>query len=277
MRGRHFADSRTSPSAGVPLLEKQAIRRGRRPAAALGPEIARMLGAMQARTNCSFRALSTSPAGAVIEHREVQTQPAGRLQGGSRVRNKVRSKRGFTLIELMVVLSVLTIVAVIAFVGIRNNQWEGAYLRFTDDLAGSMTQARNRAIDDQTTVRVQVQEDRLEVFWTDPTTKQEVFVWGNYRSKVDGGLLGDRACITGMAPGITPPSQPNDAEMPLACLGGQQNIIFQPDGTFTLPNDPWPDAGMTMVVADLGSSVPEYSIIEMFPGGLVRKFDNIPG
>ena len=162
-----------------------------------------------------------------------QDQP-GSPQSVAALRKKYRA-RGFTLIELMVVLSVLTIVAVIAFVGIRNNQWEGAYLRFTDDLAGSMTQARNRAIDDQTTVRVQVQEDRLEVFWTDPTTKQEVFVWGNYRSKVDGGLLGDRACITGMSPGITPPSQPNDAEMPLSCLGGQQNIIFQPDGTFTLP------------------------------------------
>src|SRR5688572_373702 len=39
----------------------------------------------------------------------------------------VRARQtGFTLIELMIVLGVITIVAVIAFVGIRNNQWEGA-------------------------------------------------------------------------------------------------------------------------------------------------------
>jgi prepilin-type N-terminal cleavage/methylation domain-containing protein len=183
---------------------------------------------------------------------------------------------GFTLIELMVVLLVLTIVATVAFVGIRNNQWEGAYLRFTDDLTGSMIQARNRAIDDQTTVRVQVGQDRLEVFWTDPATKQEVYVWGNYRDKIDGGLLGSQACITGMSPGITPPSQPNDAELPTSCLAGQQSIIFQPDGSFTLPDDPWPDAGMTLVVVDQSSTVPMYSIIEMFPGGLIRKFDEVP-
>ncbi|MFV8752583.1 pilus assembly FimT family protein [Nannocystaceae bacterium ST9] len=183
---------------------------------------------------------------------------------------------GFTLIELMVVLLVLTIVAVLAFVGIRNNQWEGAYFRFTDDLTGSMMQARNRAIDDQTSVRVQVQADRLEVFWTDPATKQEVFLWGNYRDAVDGGLLGVQACITGMSPGITPPSQPNDSELPTSCLGGPQSIIFEPDGSFTLPNDPWPDAGMTLVVADQSSAAVTYSIIEMFPGGLIRKFDEVP-
>jgi prepilin-type N-terminal cleavage/methylation domain-containing protein len=201
-------------------------------------------------------------------------------QLGSALRKDFRAARdpalGFTLIELMVVLLVLTIVATVAFVGIRNNQWEGAYLRFTDDLAGSMIQARNRAIDDQTTVRVQVTEDRLEVFWTDPATKQELFLWGNYRNEVDGGLLGAEACITGMSPGITPPSQPNDAELPTSCLGGAQSIIFQPDGSFTLPDNPWPDAGMTLVVVDQSSSMPTYSIIEMFPGGLIRKFDEVP-
>ncbi len=177
----------------------------------------------------------------------------------------------------MVVLLVLTIVAVVAFIGIRSNQWEGAYFRFTDDLQGSLVQARNRAIDDQTTVRVQVQDDRLEVFWTDPTTKQEVYLWGNYRDRVDGGLLGDEACITGMSPGITPPSQPNDAALPTDCLGDVQNIVFEPDGRFSLPNEPFPDAGMTLVIADLSTpTAPEYSIIEMFPGGLIRKFDEIP-
>src|SRR5689334_15779103 len=98
-------------------------------------------------------------------------------------------RAGFTLVELMIVLSVITIVAVIAFVGIRNNQWEGAYMRFTDDLVGTMIQARNRAIDDQTIVRVEVSEDRLEVYWIDPEAPPPdptvmgsgVFLWGNYR------------------------------------------------------------------------------------------------
>ena len=79
-----------------------------------------------------------------------------------------------------------------------------------------------------------------------------------------------------MSPGITPPSQPNGAELPTTCLGGSQSIIFGPDGSFTLPNDPWPDAGMTLVVVDQSSDAPTYSIIEMFPGGLIRKFDEVP-
>ena len=52
--------------------------------------------------------------------------------------------------------------------GLRNNQFEGAYLRFTDDLTGTMIQARNRAIDDQTQVRVEVSTTKVEVFWIDP-------------------------------------------------------------------------------------------------------------
>jgi prepilin-type N-terminal cleavage/methylation domain-containing protein len=104
---------------------------------------------------------------------------------------------GFTLVELMIVLGVITIVAVIAFSGIRNNQWEGAYMRFTDDLVGTMIQARNRAIDDQTVVRVEVSVDRVEVFWIDPEAPvpdptvmgSGTFLWGNYRDRIDGGLI----------------------------------------------------------------------------------------
>lgn len=176
----------------------------------------------------------------------------------------------------MIVLSVMTIVAVVAFVGIRNNQWESAFYRFTDDLVGSMIQARNRAIDDQTTVRVEVQADRLEVFWTDPDTKDEVFLWGNYRDRVDGGLIAGEACITGMALGISAPSENNDAVMPTACLANPQSIVFQPDGSFELVDDPYPGAGMTLVIQDASNSATTYSIIEMFPGGLIRKFDDIP-
>ena len=195
------------------------------------------------------------------------------------------AERGFTLIELMVVLLVLTIVAVVAFIGIRNNQWEGAYERFTDDLVGTMIQARNRAIDDQTVVRVEVSEDRVEVFWIDPQTPPPdpevmgtgTFLWGNYRDRVDGGLIAQEACITGMEPGITPPSQANNAQLPTGCgTDLPKSILFQPDGGFRLADNPQPDAGMTMVIQDASSQQVWYSIIEMFPGGLIRKIDEIP-
>lgn len=198
-----------------------------------------------------------------------------------------RREAGFTLTELMIVLAVITIVAVIAFVGIRNNQWEGAYLRFTDDLVGTMIQARNRAIDDQTVVRVEVDADRLEVFWIDPDAPPPdpsvigtgTFLWGNYLDRYDGGLIADQACITGMAPGISAPSEAanNQTALPDACGTDLPAVImFQPDGSFALPNDPRPDTGMTLVVQDNSSSQIYYSIIEMFPGGLIRKYDEMP-
>jgi hypothetical protein len=185
----------------------------------------------------------------------------------------------------MIVLAVITIVAVIAFVGIRNNQWEGAYLRFTDDLVGTMIQARNRAIDDQTVVRVEVSVDRVEVFWIDPEDPPPdptvmgtgTLLWGNYRDRIDGGLIADAACITGMEPGISPPSEANDAQLPAGCgTDLPKSILFQPDGSFALEDDPLPDAGMTLVIQDASSDQIYYSIIEMFPGGLIRKFDEIP-
>ncbi len=194
-------------------------------------------------------------------------------------------ERGFTLTELMIVLAVITIVATIAFIGLRNNQYEGAYLRFTDDLVGTMTQARNRAIDDQTLVRVEVSTDKVEVFWIDPEAPPPdatvagtgVLLWGNYRDRIDGGLIAAEACITGMEPGIKPPSEPNNAQLPTACgTDLPKSIIFQPDGSFALENEPQPDAGMTLVIKDASSQQVYYSIIEMFPGGLIRKFDEMP-
>jgi hypothetical protein len=187
--------------------------------------------------------------------------------------------------ELMIVLSIITIVATVAFIGIRNNQWEGAYMRFTDDLTGAMISARNRAIDDQTVVRVEVSEDRVELWWIDPEAPPPdptvfgsgTYLWGIYRDRIDGGLIADAACITGMEPGIKPPSQPSNAQLPVACgTDLPKSILFQPDGTFALQNEPLPDAGMTLVVQDASSSQVWYSIIEMFPGGLIRKFDEIP-
>jgi prepilin-type N-terminal cleavage/methylation domain-containing protein len=198
---------------------------------------------------------------------------------------RVGSERGFTLTELMIVVAVIAIVATVAFVGLRNDQFEGAYLRFTDDLVGTMIKARNRAIDDQTVVRVEVSQDRVEVWWIDPESPPAdpmiagtgVLLWGNYRDRMDGGLIATECCITGMEPGIKPPSEPNNAQMPTDCGSDlPKSILFQPDGSFALQNEPQPDAGMTMVIKDFSSAQVYYSIIEMFPGGLIRKFDEIP-
>ena len=202
----------------------------------------------------------------LIAERQRARVPAGRWG----------SEAGFTLTELMIVLAVISIVAILAFIGIRENQRAGAYARFTDDLVGTLTRARNLAIDDQTTVRVQVEADRVQVFWTDPESTQEQFIWGSYRDRVDAGLLTDVACITGLVAGIRPPSEPAAVALPGDCLGGARDLEFGPDGGFVLLDDPLEDAGVTLVVRDASSEQVYYSFIEVFPGGLIRKFDGVP-
>ena len=82
------------------------------------------------------------------------------------LRKDVRARKalGFTLIEVMIVVVVLSIVATIAFVGIGQNRFEGKYREFTGEIIGLITTARNRAIDDQTLVQVRVYEDKVLVF-----------------------------------------------------------------------------------------------------------------
>ena len=54
------------------------------------------------------------------------------------------------------------------------------------------------------------------------------------------------------------------------------SILFQPDGSFHLSDDSVSDAGLTLVVQDASSDLVYYSIIEVFPGGLIRKIDEMP-
>ena len=173
----------------------------------------------------------------------------------------------------MIVVVILSFVAATIFVGLRADQFESAYLSYTDDVLGSLIQARDVAIDDQTQVHVMIDEDGVEVFRVDPETNSVDFQWGHYVDNVDGGMLMDKACIAGMFAGIKPAIEGVDEDMPTDCLGGTEQLTFEPDGSFTLPNSPFPDAGMTLVVADLESD--NYSLIEVWPGGMVRKFDEV--
>ena len=66
------------------------------------------------------------------------------------------TQRGFTLVELMVVVAILAIIGAAAFAGWRQNEYAGQYKRFVDDCRGALVTARNFAIDNQTITQTQI-------------------------------------------------------------------------------------------------------------------------
>ena len=197
-------------------------------------------------------------------------------QSSGALRKDVRARKalGFTLIEVMIVVVVLSIVATIAFVGIGQNRFEGKYREFTGEIIGLITTARNRAIDDQTLVQVRVYEDKVLVFDQDPTDKQWRELRSIKRDEIAGNILGNKACIYGFYSGVQVPSQALDVVVPNACLNTLQILEFQPDGNFVFIGDDTlggaNGTGTTLDLADLRTAQVRHTLIEIFPGGLIR-------
>jgi len=187
--------------------------------------------------------------------------------------------RGFTLIELMVAVAILSILAAAALTGFRQDQVRSQYKRFVDDSRSAMVQARNAAIDDQTLVDVTISANSIQVDRLDQTTD----VWEQIgrvaldRPTTELLEFENRVCIYGLASGVLTPRQAEDAPPPDDCLAGEQVLRFQPDGTFvdrdaaftTIEN-----AGVTLWIANRQvSGDTRLAMIQMFPGGLIRAFD----
>jgi hypothetical protein len=180
----------------------------------------------------------------------------------------------------MIVLVVLTIVGSIAFAGLRGDRFEGTYREFTDELMGAIVQARHRAIDDQTIVQVQaVGATQLTVLDQDPTTKEFMHLRTIQSTMFQNGFLGDDVCIRGFFAGVQVPSEADPPPLPDACLGDVQILQFEPDGTFGFVNMQGiggeNGTGTTLVVADTRTAQTMLTLIEIFPGGLIRKRDNV--
>lgn len=187
--------------------------------------------------------------------------------------------RGFTLIELMVAVAVLSVLAVAALTGFRQDQYRSQYKRFVDDARGALQTARNAAIDDQTLVDVAVTEDTIQVSRLDQATD----VWEPiYRVALDRPStelleVADRVCLFGFASGVQTPSQAVDAPPPDGCVENEQVLRFNPDGTFSDRDAAFTDidnAGVTLWIANQQiSGNTKLAMIQMFPGGLIRAFD----
>lgn len=187
--------------------------------------------------------------------------------------------RGFTLIELMVAVAMLSILAAAALTGFRQDQVRSQYKRFVDDSRSAMVLARNAAIDDQTLVDVTVNGNSITVERLDQTTD----VWEQIgrvaldRQTTELLEVDDRVCIYGFASGVLTPRQAEAAPPPDNCVGTEQVLRFQPDGTFSDRDAAFTtidNAGVTLWIANrqvTGNT--KLAMIQMFPGGLIRAFD----
>lgn len=189
------------------------------------------------------------------------------------------SSRGFTLIELMVTVAILSILAAAALTGFRQDQVRSQYKRFIDDARGALQTARNAAIDDQTLVDVEVTATSIRVNRLDQATD----VWEPLmnvaldRPTTELLEIDDRVCIFGFASGVQTPAQAEDAPPPPGCVDGTQVLRFRPDGNFVDRDSDFTtidNAGVTLWIANrqvAGNT--KLAMIQMFPGGLIRSFD----
>lgn len=189
--------------------------------------------------------------------------------------------RGFSMIELMVVLAVVAALGVVAAVGFRRNEFANQRARFIADCEGIIVQARNAAVDQQT--RVRVITDALSITLTafDTTTDTWTLQHRVALEQPNGSLVtqNNAVCIYGFTPGVQAPSQASLVNPPTDCLANPQVLVFESDGRFTDPDAVFsdvPNAGATLWITDRTlTNEPKYSIIQIFPGGLVRTFEQL--
>lgn len=189
-----------------------------------------------------------------------------------------KGARGFTLIELMVALVIMSILGTLAVASVRRDQNENAGQRFIEDVEGAVTQARNLAIDNQTNVDLHVSRDSAQIEVFDDATKTwtpmfEYTSRRSYRVGEDQAEVQDRVCVLGVVGEVNTPRQMSSMSLPTDCMASSASVTLSFDATGAMSLGSDPDAsGATIWIRDKGVGGGRTSVIQVFAGGLVRAF-----
>lgn len=219
------------------------------------------------------------------------TQGGGRRTLGSSLRSAAQA--GFTLIEMMIVTVVIVVVGTIAFAGLQMHAFESAFERFGDDIQGAFVQARNIAVAEQTTTELRIRSGSVELWWIDsqvvPTVSAtygqlvllqtwDKTMYGGTRNAAGGLLANDgEACIMGLIRSVQVPSQVQNVTWPTTCMSASTPIVlrFNAAGEMSMVGQDLAGAGVTLVFADRRDTQPSFTLVEAWPGGLVRKHTGV--
>jgi hypothetical protein len=95
------------------------------------------------------------------------------------------------------------------------------------------------------------------------------------RDDVNAGMLAADVCIYGLYAGVQVPSQATDVDLPQACVGAPELLRFYPEGTVEWVGQDLAGSGVTLTIADRRSTEIRFAFVEVFPGGMIRRFDEV--
>lgn len=196
------------------------------------------------------------------------------LRVASGQRTPHQGPRGFTLLELMVVLVVLTIVstAIMARAGLQTA--DSAFRRYSDDILDTFVAARARAIDEQTRVFLTMRPEGVDLEWMNPDTGVRELLWVHREGNYGGGVIASAVCNAGLYNGVIAPGE-SLKNSGVACLTDKQELLFLPDGSFRFDQAQDAPSGVTAILLREENSQRVGTVVEVFPGGNVRSVNNV--
>lgn len=172
------------------------------------------------------------------------------------------------------VLVVLTIVATAVMSKVGLHTADSAFRKYSADVVDSFLKARSRAIDEQTRVFLTMKPEGLKVEWIDPDTGVRALLWALHEDRYGGGVISTSSCNGGLYNGVVAPGEtPHEASF--ACITAEQELVFFPDGSFGFAAAAGPPAGVTAILARQDTSGKVATVIEVYPGGNIRKRENV--
>jgi prepilin-type N-terminal cleavage/methylation domain-containing protein len=167
--------------------------------------------------------------------------------------------RGFTLIELMIVIAIIAILAVFLF-SVAGNTYGGATApRFAEQLASTMNFARTRALSTRKIHRVEVHPDTKEIdIYAAPTE-------GMAHSNYDGGGVTVQGVLRVPVPshvtiyaGVQGAMGSGSASVTQSTI--EYDVDFYPDGS-SRPSDHSASSSTIYITDDTGNAQDKYRVL----------------